>query len=256
MKVTVIGCSGSYPGPDSSASCYLIEVPDPEDDGRTWRILLDLGSGALGALQRHADPLTIDAVFISHLHADHFFDISGYYVMRKYHPTGAQPPIPVWGPRGTKSRVAKAYGLPLDPGMNDEFKFRRISRKKPMCVGPVSVTARRMDHPIEAYAFRVECGGRVLVYSGDTAKNDELVRLAEGADVLLAEAAFRDDADNPPNIHMTGSEAATTAQEARAGVLVLTHIPPWHDKQDAVEEAKGHFDGEILLAAEGSVYEI
>ena len=256
MRLTVIGCSGSYPGPDSSASCYLLEAPDPDDPARTWRILLDLGSGALGALQRHVDPLTIDAVFISHLHADHFFDISGYYVLRKYHPRGAQPRIPVYGPRGTKSRVAKAYGLPLDPGMNEEFRFRRLSRKKPMCVGPFTITARRMDHPIEAYGFRVECAGRVLVYSGDTARCDALVELADAADLLLAEAAFRDDCDNPSNIHMTGSEAAETASSAKVSRLVLTHIPPWHDKQDAVEESKGHYDGPVDLAAEGDTYEV
>jgi ribonuclease BN (tRNA processing enzyme) len=256
MKLTVIGCSGSYPGPDSSASCYLLEAPDPEDPERTWRILLDLGSGALGALQRHVDPLTIDGVFISHLHADHFFDISGYYVLRKYHPTGCQPRIPVWGPRGTKARVAHAYGLPLDPGMNEEFKFRRISRKKPMQVGPFTVTASRMDHPIEAYGLRVECDGKVLAYSGDTAPCDALVQIAEGADLLLAEAAFRDDSDNPPNIHMTGSEAAEIASQAKVSRLVLTHIPPWHEKDHALQESKGHYDGPVELATEGLTVEL
>ncbi len=74
--------------------------------GRTWRVLLDLGSGALGALQRHADPLCVDAVLLSHLHADHCLDLAGYYVLRKYHPAGAQPRIPVWGPAGTADRLA------------------------------------------------------------------------------------------------------------------------------------------------------
>ncbi len=255
MKLTVIGCSGSYAGPDSSASCYLVEAPDAHEPDRTWRILLDLGSGALGALHRHVDPLTIDAVLISHLHADHFFDISGYYVLRKYHPTGPQPRIPVWGPRGTRSRVARAYGLPLDPGMNDEFDFTWL-RKKPFQVGPFTITARRMDHPVEAWGFRVACGDKVLAYSGDTAACDNLVKLAQDVDLFLVEAAFRDDADNPPHIHLTGSEAAQIAAEARVGMLVLTHIPPWHDKQDALREAEGHYDGPILLAAEGSTYQL
>jgi ribonuclease BN (tRNA processing enzyme) len=255
MRLTVIGCSGSYPGPDSSASCYLVEAPHPGGGERPFRMLLDLGSGALGVLHRHVDPLAIDAVLVSHLHADHFFDISGYYVMRKYHPSGAQPRIPVWGPRGMKSRVAKAYGLPLDPGMNDEFEFRRI-RKGTMVVGPFTVTCLRMDHPIQAYGFRIEHDGRVLAYSGDTALCDNLVELAAGADLLLAEAAFRDDADNPPHIHMTGSQAAEVARAARVGQLVLTHIPPWHDKQDAVLETKGVYDGPVSLAAEGSTYEL
>jgi ribonuclease BN (tRNA processing enzyme) len=125
-----------------------------------------------------------------------------------------------------------------------------------MTVGPFTVTARRMDHPIEAYGFRVECGGRVLAYSGDTAQCDALVELAEGADLLLAEAAFRDGVDNPPHIHMTGSEAAETAQKAGSGMLVLTHIPPWYEKRLAVDEAKGHYDGRVLLAAEGATYEV
>jgi ribonuclease BN (tRNA processing enzyme) len=255
MKVTVIGCSGSFAGPDSTASCYLVEARDPADRSRTWRILLDLGSGALGALQRHVDPLCIDAVFISHLHADHFFDISGYYVLRKYHPDGPQPRIPVYGPRGTKSRVARAYGLPLDPGMNEEFSFNRL-RRGTVTFGPFTVTACRVDHPIEAYALRVECQGRTLVYSGDTAACEPLTRLADGADLLLAEAAFRDGRDNPPHVHMTGSEAARTAQEAGVGMLVLTHIPPWHDKKDAMREAEGVFDGPVLLASEGSTYQV
>ena len=83
MKLTVVGCSGSYPGPDSPASCYLLES---EHEGRTWRILLDLGSGALGALHRYVDPLAVDGVFLSHLHADHCLDLAGYYVLRRFHP--------------------------------------------------------------------------------------------------------------------------------------------------------------------------
>jgi ribonuclease BN (tRNA processing enzyme) len=256
MKVTVIGCSGSFAGPDSTASCYLVEARDPEDTSRTWRILLDLGSGALGALQRHVDPLAIDAVFISHLHADHFFDISGYYVLRKYHPAGPQPKIPVWGPRGIKGRVARAYGLPLDPGMNDEFSFKRLRRRATVEVGPFSVSVRRVDHPVEAYGLRVECGGRVLVYSGDTARCRPLVELAAGADLLLAEAAFRDGEENPPHIHMTGSDAAAVARDAGVGRLVLTHIPPWHDKAAALREADGRYDGPVELAREGATYHL
>ena len=255
MKVTVVGCSGSYAGPDSSASCYLVEADDPDDPGRTWRLLLDLGSGALGALHRYADPLTIDGLVISHLHADHFFDISGYYVMRKYHPTGAQPRIPVWGPKGTERRVAKAYGLPVVPGMSEEFDFHRYGRT-PVTVGPFTVTTKRMNHPVEAHGLRVEADGRSVVYSGDTAACDNLVELATDADLLLSEAAFRDGFDNPPDIHLTGSEAADTAKRARVGRLVLTHIPPWHDRQDALAEARGVFDGSIDLAAVGATYQL
>ena len=72
MRVTVIGCSGSFAGPDSPASSYLVQH---EVDGRTWNLLLDLGSGALGALQRHMSPDDIDAVVLSNLHHDHCVDL-------------------------------------------------------------------------------------------------------------------------------------------------------------------------------------
>ena len=92
MRLTVLGCSGSYNGPDAAASSYLVEAEHDDGTGsRTWRLLLDLGSGALGPLQRLTDPLGIDAVLLSHLHADHCLDLCGYHVLRKYHPHGPQP---------------------------------------------------------------------------------------------------------------------------------------------------------------------
>jgi ribonuclease BN (tRNA processing enzyme) len=175
--------------------------------------------------------------------------------MRKYHPLGPQDRIPVHGPRGTGTRVAQAYGLPLDPGMTEEFDFQRI-REEPLTIGPLTVTARRVEHPIEAYGIRVEHNGRSLVYSGDTALCRSLCELAADADLLLAEAAFRDGVDNPPGIHMTGSEAAAVARDARVGRLVLTHIPPWHAKEEAVAEARGVYDGPVLLAHEGATYDL
>ena len=68
MRLTVVGCSGSFPGPESAASCYLLEA-----DG--FRLVVDMGNGSLGALQRHAPLFGVDAVLLSHLHADHCVDL-------------------------------------------------------------------------------------------------------------------------------------------------------------------------------------
>jgi len=252
VRLTIVGCSGSYPGPDSPASCYLLEADG--EDGRTWRILLDLGNGALGQLQRYADPLAIDAVLISHHHADHCLDMCGYYVMRKYHPTAPQPRIPVWGPEGTGDRVARAYELPLDPGMHDEFDFRTYDG--PFTLGPFSIEPLAVDHPIEAYGLRVTAGGSTIGYSGDTAPCEGLDRIAADVGLLLCEASFRDGDDNPPGIHLTGVDAGSVAHRARADRLVLTHVPPWFDKQAMVEEARTAYDGPVELAACGAVYDV
>jgi ribonuclease BN (tRNA processing enzyme) len=250
MKLTVIGCSGSFAGPDSAASCYLLEG---DHEGRTWRVLLDLGSGALGSLQRYVDPLAVDAVLVSHLHPDHYFDLSGLYVVWKYHPGGARPRIPVFGPRGIAGQCARAYGLRPDPGMSEEFEFHEYDGR-PIRLGPFTVHAHRLVHPITAYGLRVEAGGHTVVYSGDTGPCQELVDLASGADLLLCEAAFVESGDNPTDLHLTGKQAGAAAAEAGARRLVLTHIPPWHDPAIPLAEAREAYDGPLEAAVTGSTY--
>ena len=252
MRLTVVGCSGSYPGPDSPASCYLLEA---DHDGRTWRVLLDLGSGALGTLHDFADPLRLDAIVLSHLHPDHYFDISGLFVMWKYHPDGPRRRIPVWGPSGVARQVARAYGLPAEPGMSREFDFHEYD-DQPVVVGPFTIRPTRVVHPVPAYGLRVEADGHTLAYSGDTGPCPALVDLAKDADLLLAEAAFQSGEDNPADLHLTGTDAGAAAAAAGVRRLVLTHIPPWHDKQVALAEARAVYDGPVDLAATGAAYDL
>jgi ribonuclease BN (tRNA processing enzyme) len=252
MRLTVIGNSGSYPGPESAASCYLLEAVQ---GGRPWRILLDLGSGALGSLQRYADASAIDAVFLSHLHADHCLDLCGYYVMRKYHPDGALRRIPVYGPVDTARRMAKAYDLDEDPGMNEEFDFVHYGQTS-VVLGPFTVTPRRVVHPVTSYGLRIEADGRTLAYSGDSGVCPGLEDTARDADVFLCEASFLEDAPNPPDLHLTGAEAGGIASRAGAQRLLLTHIPPWHDPQVVLGEAAGAYDGKVELATVGTSYDI
>jgi ribonuclease BN (tRNA processing enzyme) len=252
LRITVIGCSGSYPGPSSSASCYLLEA---EHEGRTWRVLLDLGNGALGSLQKYADAQSIDAVFLSHLHADHCLDLCGYYVMRKYHPGGALPKIPVWGPADSARRMAKAYDLDEDPGMNEEFDFIPYDNLA-VEFGPFRVTAREVVHPVTAYALRVEVDGRTLAYSGDSGVCPGLEDTARDADLFLCEASFMEGAPNPPDLHLTGAEAGRTATDAGSRRLLLTHIPPWHDPEQVLAEAVKAYDGEVALATPGATYDV
>jgi ribonuclease BN (tRNA processing enzyme) len=252
LRLTVIGCSGSFAGPDSAASCYLVESDDAA--GRTWRILLDLGSGAMGPLQKYGAPDDVDGVFFSHLHPDHCLDLTGLYVLRKYHPGGALPRIPVWGPLGVARRMAMAYDLPEDPGMTAEFDFREYAG--PVELGPFVVEPHPVAHPVPAYGFRVSAGGHTLAYTGDTGRCDALDVIASGSDVLLAEASFRTGEDNPDDLHLSGREAGEIA--ARNGVprLVITHVPPWHRVADMVAEASEVYDGRLEAAAPGATYQI
>ncbi len=252
MRLTIVGCSGSFPGPDSAASCYLVEAPY---DGGTFRLLLDLGNGALGPLQRHVSLDLIDAVALSHLHADHCLDLCSFYVVRKYHPGGPWPPLDVYGPAGAGARLSRAYDLAAEDGMSGQFTFHSYPDGE-FGLGPFTVTAARVDHPVTAYALRISDGDRVLVYSGDTGPCAPLGRLAEECDLLLAEASFVEGADNPPHLHLTGKQAAVVAETAGAQRLVLTHIPPWHSPQAVLEEAAPHFAGHLSLASPGATYDV
>ena len=189
MRLTVIGCSGSFPGPDSPASSYLVE-----HEG--FRLVLDLGNGALGPLQRHASLSAVGAVCLSHLHADHCLDLCGYWVAQTYGPEGPGPRIPVHGPAGTAGRMAQAYGLEEHPGMTEAFDFGTL-QPGTREIGPFRVTLAHMNHPVETFGFRVEAGGRALAYSADTGESAALVDLARGADLMLCEASFLDGPDLP-----------------------------------------------------------
>jgi ribonuclease BN (tRNA processing enzyme) len=225
-----------------------------EADG--FRLVLDLGSGAIGALQRHARLSGIDAVCVSHLHADHCLDLCPYWVARTFAPGSPWPPIPVYGPEGTAARMAQAYGLADPPGMSEAFRFETLAPGTRE-IGPFRVTLARMNHPVETLGFRIAAGGRVIAYSADTGETPALAQLARGADLLLCEATFLAGPDLPKDLHLTARQAAEHAARAGAGQLVLTHLPPWHDRDRTLAEAAaGPFRGDISLAAPGRTFDV
>ncbi len=271
MRLTVVGCSGSTSGPGSPASCYLVQAPY---EGRTFNLVLDLGPGSFGALQRYVDPSTVDAYALSHLHPDHCLDLCGAYVAGRYSASAPWRAPAVYAPGGAGERIARAYDVDPRPGRTQEpgdsigtwFDFRTWRPEQK--VGPFRLATAAVDHPVEAYAIRVtEQSGAVadrggsLVFSGDTGPCAALVELARGedghgVDLLLVEAAFLERPDNPPGIHLTGAQAADAGEQAGVSAVLLTHVPPWHDPQQVLAEATPHFSGPTSLAVTGGVWTI
>ncbi|MEO8106876.1 MAG: MBL fold metallo-hydrolase [Actinomycetes bacterium] len=247
MKLTVVGCSGSMPGPASTASCYLLE-----HDG--FRVVVDLGHGSVGALQRHIALTDIDAIVFSHLHADHCIDLTALYVAHRYGPAPFADRIPVIGPSDTAERMASAYGMRSTEAMSAAFEFRELSVAA--ALGPFRLRAERVAHPVEAYGTRFEADGASMVYTGDTGPCRALDDLARGADLLLSEASFRHGDENPADLHLTGRQAGEVAHGAGVGRLVITHVPPWHDPEVAKAEATAVFAGPIDVATPGAVYSV
>jgi len=248
VRLTVLGCSGTYPGPDSPCSGYLVE-----HDG--FRLVLDLGPGALGPLQRAIGLLDVDAVHVSHLHADHCTDLVGMSYARRYHPDGPPPPLPLYGPKGLADRLCSVFEVPPPDRLRTVYDVHEVAVGTRQ-IGPFTVTTARMDHPVECHGIRVEAGGRSLVYSGDTARSERLVELARDADVLLCEASWPDAPDRPGGLHLSGREAGEHAAQAGVERLLLTHLMPWADREAMAAEAAQAYDGPLEVVRSGAAYDV
>ena len=146
----------------------------------------------------------------------------------------------------------------LEPGgMEAQFDFGVVSDAVPLTVGPFTITPYAVNHPVEAYGYRVEAAGRVIAFTGDTDDCPNLDPLLHGADLALTDSAFVDGRDDVPDIHLSGSRAATAAVRA-GGVrrLVLTHVPAWNDPELCRAQAASVWPGEVELARAGAVYRL
>ncbi|GAA1414136.1 MBL fold metallo-hydrolase [Catellatospora coxensis] len=225
MRLTVVGCAGSVPGPDSAGSCYLVE-----QDGH--RVLLDVGTGAVGPLQRHCDPAALDAVLISHAHADHCSDLSPIAYVRD---RVKAAPLDVYGPANLRDELNWRHPAP-------QFTFHDLPSEPPR-LGSLRVTVAAVEHGMESYAFRVD---DTLCYTGDTAPCESLDKLAQGCEVLLAEGAGFDDTGVPR--HLTAGDAGRLAARAGAKLLILTHLRSWLDHGRLLAEAAQHAGCPVILA--------
>ncbi|EFQ82657.1 metallo-beta-lactamase domain protein [Aeromicrobium marinum DSM 15272] len=252
MRLTVVGCAGSYPGPDSAASCYLLET---EHEGRTWRLVLDLGNGSLGQLQRYCDPRDVDGFAISHLHPDHCLDLTSYTVLSKYHPDGAYGRVPIHAPAGAAEYISVAGGPGGEP-VCANLAFSVWEQDPVAEIGPFRVVATQVDHPVTAFGLRVEVQGHVVAYSGDTGPTPAIDDVARDADLFLCEASFLESRDNPPNLHLTGAEAGRFAASSGSRLLLVTHIPAWTDAAEVEADVKSSWDGDYRIVRPGDVFEV
>lgn len=257
MQLTVLGCSGSFPGPGSPASGYLVTA-----DG--YRLLVDLGNGTMSVLSSVVDPFEVDAMLLSHLHPDHCADFSSLIVYRRYHPRPARDPrahpLPVYAPAEAPSRLAAAHAASAEElagtDLSDVFCFRELTEST-WRLGPFEIQAWRVLHVCEAFGFRIRHGDTVLAYTGDTALTPVLDTLAADVDALLCEASWTHAPDHhPPELHLSGREAGELAARAGAKRLLLTHIPPWTDSHAVVAEATEAFGADPTVVAHATTYDI
>ena len=220
-------------------SSYMVEVEG-------YRLLLDCGNGSLSNLQRRWDVGAIDAIIISHLHPDHFADLYGLYYALRFHRDGPRS-VPVYAPKGAWEFASQL--LDSADTFAQTCRFEAAKAGDVLELGPLRVTLFAANHPVETLASRVEGGGKVIAYTGDSAPTENLHHAARDADLLMADATWLErERPLPSGVHMTGHEAGRTAAEANAQRLMVTHVFPSNDPAEVSAEAARAFDGEILTA--------
>ena len=218
-------------------------------------MLLDLGSGALSKLRLALDFHQLDAVVISHMHADHFFDLVPLRYGLKYGGRRADR-LALWVPPGgirALNALRKAVSLDApDDFFESVYAVREYDPSEPLQVGDVQLRFAHTRHYVEAYAIRAEVDGGSLVYSADTAPSPAVVDHARGATIFLCESALGvSSEEGQERGHCSAFEAGEMAAKAGAAHLVLTHYPGETPAQLLVEAAQSRYGGPVTLAQDG-----
>lgn len=242
----MLGGCGAWPAAGQACSGYLVE-----HDG--FRLLMDPGYATLPRLLQLSSAAGIDAVLVSHGHADHCADL---HPLLRARALGDDPPptLPVHALPGAVDPV-----LALDhPSMlHGAFALREFQPGDGITIGPFRVDTWLLPHFVANAGLRLTVDGQCLAYTGDTGPSPELARLARDADVFLAEATYPEQVPDKSAAYLSSAEqAGQNAARAGVGHLVLTHLWPGTDPLAAVAAANRGYGGEITIASGGVTIEL
>jgi ribonuclease BN (tRNA processing enzyme) len=247
MRVHVIGSSGTFPAPGRPAAGFLIEHA-------STRVWCDAGPGTYVGLP--FDPDLVDAVVVSHQHADHCSDLLTAFHAWTYRPN-PRAGIPVLAPQSVWDRVSAFVDAGQESVFERTFDFRAVVEGDRARFGEIEVTFADMHHSVPCIGSRWEADNRSLFYTGDTGPAGTWRESARGVDVALFEASYQEVNKNPEYpMHMSAAEAGEIAREVEAHRLVLTHIPPYLDVARSVHEAEVTFGRPVGLATPGASFEV
>lgn len=264
MRLTVLGKSPAWQDVDGACSGYLLQ------EGNTT-VLLDCGNGVFGKLRKFVDYVDVDAVVVSHLHADHFIDLVPYSYALIYAPRQQPVPVPPWpgtdsparprlvAPPEAKATFRKIVGAWGNEELIEQaFALEEYAADSVVEVGTLRFEFAVMPHFVDAHAVSVTSanGGGRLVFSADSRPAGELVEFAREADLFLVEATLPRPERSGERGHLTAEEAGEHGRDAGVGRVVLTHISDELDQEQAREQAAAVFGGPVEVAREGATYEV
>jgi ribonuclease BN (tRNA processing enzyme) len=252
MRVTVAGSSCSVPRVDRACSAYLIE------DGE-FAFSLDFGTGAFANMRRYVDYDKLDAVVISHMHADHFLDLIPLRYAVRYGSKKRTHRLPVWMPPGGIAMLRSITNAFANEGngdfLDEAFDLREFDPAQPLPIGHGRLRFAPTTHYITSFAIRYERNGTSITYSADTAPDQRVVELARGTDLFLCEATLLADEQEHGGIrgHSSSKDAGQMAADAGVARLVLTHYSQDATSHDLEDGAKTIYKGDIVVADDHSI---
>ena len=264
MRLTVLGKSPSWQDAGGACSGYLIEEGDTA-------VLIDCGNGVFAKLREKIDYVDVDAVVLSHLHADHFLDLVPYAYALTYAPRQQPVPVDRWpgtdcpacpvlhappGARDLFRRVVGAWGN--DDLIEKAFELREYDPADVIEIGPIRISFQPVPHFTETFAMSISSanGSGRIVYGADCSPTEALAEFARDADLMLVEATLPRPERTGMRGHLTPEEAGGHAKGAAAKRLLLVHISDELDADWARDEAAEAFGGPVEVATEGAVFEV
>jgi len=228
MKLTCLGRYGPYPAPSGHTTSYLLQSEEAT-------LLIDFGAGALSQLLDFVPMDQVDAILLSHLHADHISDMRILtYMLNPQVAAGKRGRLKVYLPCGPEKEYEEIANQPC-------FETKIIDEHTVLSFGNCEINFCHTIHPVPCYAMRFCMPGKTLAYSADSVYDEKLAAFAHGADVFVCDAAFT--FENQPNNapHMNGAEAGRLAKLCGAGALFLTHLNPTTDESALLMQARAEF---------------
>jgi len=252
MEITVVGSGTAVPRLERRQSCVVVRA-----GGQTH--FFDLGSGAVrGMIRAGLDPFAANRIFFTHLHPDHTVDVVPLlFAINHGAPEKRTPPLHVTGPEPFLrfwGSVMEVWGK----WMTGDYATL-VSELPHECHSPIDLAECLLswapaEHRRESIAYRLDAEDGAFVYTGDTAYSESVVELASGADTLLIECSFPDEAPVPG--HLTPSGVARIASEAGVRRVIPTHTYPAVDNPALPSEIANGYDGEILVAEDGLTFTV
>jgi ribonuclease BN (tRNA processing enzyme) len=219
VTLRFLGCGDAFASGGRFQTSFLLE-------GGEEPVLIDCGATTLVALKRLGiDPNPIGVIVLSHLHGDHFGGMPWIVIDGQLH--GRSKPLVIAGPERTEERVTEALDV-LYPGSREggwafELRIVELPEREARQLDSATVTTFPVIHAPESFphALRLEYGGKVIAFSGDTEWTDALLEVADGADLFVCECQTFD--REVPG-HLNYRTLLDKRDRLRCGRLVINHL--------------------------------